>query len=138
MAAEKLILEICAPARRTIKVEADAVLVPGADGVFTVQKGHTIFLTTLAPGVLEVTNGEAKPDLYALSGGFAEVREDHVLILADAYEHGDNVDLERAEAARERAEARLDRPSEDIDIKRAELAVARATARIHAHTGEGY
>lgn len=138
MQGERLILEICAPARETVEIEADYVMVPGADGVFTVQQGHTTFLTTLSPGVLEVTTGEGATDFYAVTGGFAEVRDNRVLILADTYEHGENIDLARAEAARERAETQLNRPSEDTDLRLAEHALSRAIARIHAHTREAY
>lgn len=136
--AAQIDVEIYAPERGNVQFDAHEVIVPGEAGVFMVQPGHTPLLASLAAGVLISLDAQKNEDFYAVSGGFAEVRDDRVLILAHAYEHGGQIDLDRAEAARDRAEERLRNPTSDTDIRRAEYALARATARIRAHSQEGY
>lgn len=135
---ESIQVEICAPERAKIELEAEEVLCPGEDGVFTVRFGHTPLLTTIIPGVLLIKGVRGQDHHFALSGGFAEVRPDKVLILADTFEDSDHIDIERARSAEERADARLKRHDEDTDLKRAELALARAAARIKASQRVGY
>jgi len=130
-------LQFCAPERESLSLEVTEMIIPGADGVFSVLPGHTPLLSTLAPGVVVVYAG-GREDHYAVSGGFAEVKEDRVVILADTFEHGEKIDIERARAAERRAQERLKKPSDDLDVFRAELALARALARIQAHSRQGY
>jgi len=137
MAEASVPVQLLAPDKAPVSFEASELVVPGLGGVFTVQAGHTPLLSVLLPGVLEVRNGDAS-DFYALHGGFAEVTKDGVSILADAYEHSDHIDRERAEAAKERAQERLRKRPEDLNVQRAEAALARSFARLHAHAGEGY
>ncbi len=127
-----------APAYDSVHVPAREVLVPGEGGIFTVRAGHTALLSTLAPGVIHVFTDQDEERYFAVSGGFAEVRDNKVTILAEAFEPGNEVDLKRAEAARARAEERLLKPDETTDLLRAESALARAMARVEAHGGEGY
>ncbi len=126
-------VELCAPERKPVELEAAEVIVPGADGLFTVKQGHTPFLTTLQPGVLVIANNQGEEKCYAVSGGFAEVRTDRLVILADAFEKGDEIDELRAEEARKRAEERLVKHDADIDVERAERALSRSLSRIGAH-----
>jgi len=131
-------VQFCGPERAPVDLEVSEIVFPGAGGVFTVMPEHTPFLSTLLPGVIIVYDANGEEDHYAVSGGFAEVREDRVVVLADTFEHSDTIDLERAREAQQRAQDRLMKPSEDLDVARAELALARSLARIKAHGREGY
>ncbi|NIA15518.1 MAG: ATP synthase F1 subunit epsilon [Nitrospiraceae bacterium] len=130
--ADSISVDLCARARETLHFDVTEVIVPGADGVFTVRPGHTALLSTLIPGVVLAYMNNSGEQHFAVSGGFAEVKDDHVLILSDAFEAGDEIDVARAEAAHERAESRLRKPGEDTDLARAEASLNRATARLSA------
>jgi len=131
-------VEICAPERLKLELEAEEVLCPGEDGVFTVRYGHTPLLTTLFPGVIVVKDTAGEEHFFATSGGFAEVGPDKALILADTYEAGKDVDEERAKQAEERAQLRLRKPEPETDMKRAEMALYKAMARVKAARRIGY
>lgn len=131
-------VEICAPEKLKLEIEAEEVMCPGEDGVFSVRFGHTPLLTTLVPGVIVVKTVEGEEQFFATSGGFAEVSPQKALILADTYESGKDVDEERAKQAEERAQLRLRKPEPETDMKRAELALYKAMARIKAANSIGY
>jgi F-type H+-transporting ATPase subunit epsilon len=129
--AERLTLELATPTRLVVAETAEEVVVPGIEGYFGVLPGHAAFLTTL--GIGEVMYRVGRDEHYlAVSGGFAEVRNDKVIILADRAERPEEIDRARAERAKERAERRLSgRGSEDaIDYARATTALARALVRL--------
>ncbi len=86
--------------------EADIVDAPGADGQLGILPEHAALLSLLSPGLLRIKLGGAEEDIF-VSGGFLEVSNNHVTVLADAAEHADSIDQARAEAARRRAEERL-------------------------------
>jgi F-type H+-transporting ATPase subunit epsilon len=137
-APSRLQVEICSPEREPIHFEVDELVLPGELGVFTVLSGHTPMLTTLTQGVM-IAYAEGKNDRhYAINGGFAEVLNDRILILARTVESREEVDIERAREAHERAEAQLKKSHEDLDLVQAEAALARALARIEAHAGEDF
>lgn len=131
-------LELCAPDRDPIALEVNEAIIPGAGGVFTVQREHTPLLSKLLPGVLVAYCTDGQELHFAVDGGFAEVIDDRIVVLTDTMEPGDDIDAERAEEAKQRAEKRLGKPEENIDITRAEAALSRALARIYAHGREGY
>ena len=131
-------VEICAPERAKVEIEATEVICPGEDGIFAVRFGHTPLLTTLIPGVLLVQDTEGTERYFALGGGFAEVGPERTLLLADSFEESEHIDQDRARAAGERAEERLRLHDEDTDVRRAELALARSTARLKAAQKTGY
>jgi len=129
--AERLTLELATPTRLVVAETAEEVVVPGIEGYFGVLPGHAAFLTTL--GIGEVMYRVGRDEHYlAVSGGFAEVRNDKVIILADRAERPEEIDRARAERAKERAERRISgRGSEDaIDYARATTALARALVRL--------
>lgn len=136
-ATKRLEIEICTPERPAIALTAEEVILPGEKGVFAVLRGHTPLLTTLTQGTMIAYSDKDSPAFYAINGGFAEVLNDRVLILTHTIEHAEEIDVERARTALERAETRLKKP-EGIDIIRAEAALARAVARIQAHEHEDY
>jgi F-type H+-transporting ATPase subunit epsilon len=137
--AEALIqLELCAPERAKSEMSATEIIVPGEGGVFTVLPGHTPILSTLLPGVVQAIDEAGETHFFAVSGGFAEVKENCVTILAEAFEFGKEIDFDRAQAAQERAEKRLKRSADDIAVARAERSLTRALARIDAHKKRMY
>ena len=108
----------------------DEVVAPGAEGEFALLPQHAAFITTLAPGELRVLAG-GEEEALAITGGFLEVRDDRVVVLADAAERLDEIDVSRAEAARERAQALLrERRGDLADLVRAEASLRRAMARL--------
>lgn len=129
-----MLFELATPARMLVSVEADEVVAPGAEGYFGVLPGHAAMLATLKPGELTYRSGQTEHHLAVL-GGFAEVRAERVIILAENAERPEEIDRERAERARQRAEMRLQGRSpdglvEEIDFARALEALARALTRL--------
>lgn len=131
-------LELCAPEREPLNFEVKEVIIPGAAGVFTVQNEHTPLLSTLTTGVLIAYFADGKEEHISINGGFAEVLDNRVIVLTDTMEEGDEIDLARAEEAKERAERHLSKPGENTDILRAEAAMRRAMTRVLAKSREGY
>jgi len=127
--AERLTLEITTPMRLVVSEEVDEVVAPGSEGYFGVLPGHAPFLTTLGIGMVTYRIGREEHHL-AVAGGFAEVRNDKVIILADSAERPAEIDVSRAERAKERAERLLSGRQEDIDFARAQAALARALTRL--------
>ena len=121
-------LQIVTPDRLVVQARVDEVQVPGSEGYFGVLPGHTPMLASLAVGELWYRQGQEKTYL-AVASGFAEVLPDRVTILAKLAERADEIDAERAEAARRRAEERLANKS-DIDYERARAALAKALTRL--------
>lgn len=124
-------LEIVTPDRKVFEDEVQMVIVRGAAGDLGILAGHVPLATTLkiAPVRAKYPDGSVKN--IAVSGGFIEVKPNKVIILAETAELPEEIDLDRAERARQRAEQRLGQPG-DIDQARAELALQRALTRIEA------
>jgi F-type H+-transporting ATPase subunit epsilon len=117
-----------------VSVDVDEVVAPGVEGYFGVLPGHAAFLTNLAPGDVMYRSGQSEHHLAVL-GGFAEVTAERVMILAENAELPEEIDRERAERARQRAEMRLQGRSptgeaEEIDFARAMEALSRALTRL--------
>ena len=128
--ADRITLEVATPSRLVVSEVVDEVVVPGIEGYFGVLPGHAPLLSTLGIGELTYRNGRDESHL-AIAGGFAEVRNDKIIVLADSAERPEEIDRARAERARERAERRLGgRSQEDIDYARATAALARALNRL--------
>ena len=128
--ADRLTLEVATPSRLVVGNSVDEVVAPGSEGYFGVLPGHAPFLTTLGIGELTYRVGHDEHHL-AVAGGFAEVRNDKVIVLADSAERPEDIDRGRAERAKERAEGRLGGRSQDeIDFARAGSALARAFTRL--------
>jgi len=126
--------ELATPVRLLVSTEADEVVAPGSEGYFGVLPGHAPLLTTLGAGILMYRRGTVE-NRVAVIGGFAEVANDRVIVLAEAAEGIEDIDRDRAERARQRAEQRLAGrsprgPEEEIDYGRALAALQRAQARL--------
>jgi F-type H+-transporting ATPase subunit epsilon len=127
-------LEVATPVRQLVSTEVDEVVAPGSEGYFGVLPGHAAFLTTLTAGELTYRKGREEQHL-AVIGGFAEVNADRVVVLAEVAERPEEIDRERAERAKQRAEQRLAGrgvrgSSEEIDYARALAALGRSLARL--------
>ncbi len=129
MAEEQLRLEIVTPDSTVLSEEVGYVGVPGAVGQFGVMKNHIPFLSALAIGSLYYRK-DGKNEYVFLSGGFAEVSPHSVSILAESAERPEDIDVQRARQAKERAEERLRQQREQVDTARAEAALKRAIQRI--------
>jgi F-type H+-transporting ATPase subunit epsilon len=132
---EKLFLEIVTPERLLVSEEVDDVTIPGMLGEFGVLPAHTPFLTALKPGEISYRKKD-KRFYLSLSSGYAEVRADKVIILAEAAERPSEIDASRAEQAKERALARLKNPTAETDLDRASSALARADVRLQVSKKE--
>ena len=122
-------LDIVTAERVVYSDEADVVVAPGTEGQLGILPHHAPLMTTLQPGELRVRKGGEEFSL-AISGGFLEVRPDRVIILADAAERAEEIDIARAEEAKHRAEERLRQPTPAVDVAQAEAALHRALARL--------
>ena len=124
-----LTLEVATPTRLVVAETVDEVVVPGSEGYFGVLPGHAPLLATLGIGELMYRKDTAQYYL-ALTGGFAEVRNDKVIVLAENAERPDEIDRERAQRAKERAERLLSGREPDVDYTRAQAALSRAVIRL--------
>ncbi len=122
-------LDIVTAERVVYSEEVDVIVAPGVEGQLGILPHHAPLMTMLQPGELLVRKGGEESSM-AITGGFLEVRPDRVIILADAAERAEEIDLARAEAAKRRAQERLRHPVAEIDAARAEAALARSLARI--------
>lgn len=126
---KQLTLEIVTPERPVVRETVDEVVLPGTEGEIGVLPGHTPLLTTLKVGPLWFRQGEQRMYL-AIAHGFAEVLPDRVTVLAQIAERAEEIDVTRAEAARQRAEERLVKPAPETDPARAREAWVKATVRL--------
>lgn len=128
-----LLLEIVTPERLVLSLDVASVTGTGTAGAFTVLPLHIPFLTSLTVGYLSYRVAGGVNTAF-VSGGFADVAFNKVLVLAEAAELPAEIDVERARKARERAETRLAiERREDIDYVRAKSALERAILRIKLH-----
>lgn len=102
----KLTIEIVTPEKRILSVQADEAILPGGKGLFGVRPGHTPYLSLMEPGVLTLTDAGRK-ESYFVAGGFVEVGNDKVLVLADAAENVTGIDKEAARRRMQEAQERL-------------------------------
>jgi F-type H+-transporting ATPase subunit epsilon len=107
----------------------ESVTLPGSEGELTILPRHAPLMTELRPGALTFRKGGIETDM-ALSGGFMEIRDDQLTILADTAERSDEIDAGRAEEARRRAANLLATREGEMDIATVMAALERATARI--------
>lgn len=122
-------LEIVTAERTVLSDDVDQINAPGADGRMGILPRHEPLMTTLIPGELTILkNGASTP--FAISGGFMEVLPDRVTILADTAERADEIDEERADSARRRAEDLLRERRSEQDMMLAEAQLRRAMIRL--------
>jgi len=122
-------LEVITAERVVFSDEVDVVVAWGIEGQLGILPHHAPLMTMLRPGDLLIRKGGEEHHL-AVSGGFLEVRPDKVIILADACERAEEIDIARAEAARRRAEETLRTGGPEVDKAAAEAALRRALVRL--------
>jgi F-type H+-transporting ATPase subunit epsilon len=123
-------IEIVTPARLLVKDAAEEAQIPALNGYLGILPGHAPLITELAVGVITYKSSGVTHAL-SVAWGFAEVLPDKVTILAEAAEHPLDIDIERAQKARDRAEQRLKSNDPQIDFGRAEDALQRAETRLN-------
>ena len=131
MAEKTLQLDVVTPEQTIVSEEVEIVMAPGYFGEFGALRNHIPFLAQLQPGEVKYRKG-GQLEVMVVGGGYAEVLPTKVTILATTAERAQDIDLERARAAKERAEQRLKERQDELDCLRAEAALQKAIARIRA------
>ena len=123
--------EIVTAERKVFEDNVDMVLAPGIEGQLGILPKHAPLMTSLTFGEL-VIHRENQPDEFiAIGGGFMEVGPEHVIILADSAERAEEIDIARAEEARERAQELMEQKQrEDVDFARVEASLRRSVIRL--------
>ncbi len=123
-------LDIVTVERLVLSEPVDFVSAPGVDGILGILPHHEPLLTALTVGELHYKKG-AEEFSFAIGGGFMEVRQDQVIVLADSAERADEIDEQRAEAARGRAQQLIkEKPHADVEYARLEQSLRRAELRL--------
>jgi len=122
-------LDVITAEHQVMSDEVDVVVAPGIVGELGILLHHAPLMTTLQPGELLIRKGHDETYL-AVTGGFLEVRPDKIIVLADACERAEEIDVERAEAAKRRAEEQLRTHPPGIDERRVEAALRRSLIRL--------
>ena len=122
-------VEVVTAERELYNGEANLVSAPGSEGRLGILPRHAALLTTLAPGDLRIELNGAEEPLF-VSGGFLEVSDNNVTVLADTAEHAEEIDQARAEEARRRAQERLAQTQSNVERAELQGALERAMARI--------
>ena len=131
-----LFVSLVAPDRNVFRGEATRVRAPGVEGSFEVLYNHAPMIAALRVGPIVITTPTGDRLTFATSGGFLEVAENNVTILAESAEPGSAIDVERARAAEERALGLLRTGGEELDRARAERSLERARNRLRVAMGQ--
>jgi F-type H+-transporting ATPase subunit epsilon len=128
---DELTLEIVTPERMIFNGVVEEVTIPGTEGEFGVLRGHASLLSSVDIGELSFVR-DHKKTRYAVHTGYAEVTASKVTVLVETAERADEIDLERARRARERAEVTMAKlPKEDAEFEKMRLALLRAVTRLN-------
>jgi F-type H+-transporting ATPase subunit epsilon len=131
MLPEAIELIVVTPQRQLLREKVASVQLPGANGELGILPGHAPLITELGNGELSYRTSEgAEPVVLAVLSGFAEVLPDRVTVLAETAERPEEIDVERAKQALQRAEKRLASTDANVDWDRATVALQRALVRI--------
>ena len=123
-------LEVITPERRVYEDDVDMVIAPGSEGYLGILPHHAPLLTALGPGEFRVKKGGIE-EVLVVFGGFMDVRGDKVVVLTEAAESADEIDVQRAQAARQRAQEILEAgPMSAADEARARASLQRAMVRV--------
>jgi len=122
-------LEIVTPEKLVVKDQAEEMQIPGKNGYLGILPGHAPLISELAVGQISYRNG-AETHFLAVAWGFAEVLPDRVTILAETAERAEDINVKRAEEAKQRAEERLQSGKTETDYGRAQSSLQRAETRL--------
>jgi F-type H+-transporting ATPase subunit epsilon len=136
MLPETLELEVVTPERHVLRETAQMIELAGLDGCLGILPGHAPLITELGIGLLSYSRGTGTHYLSVVHG-YAEILPDRVIVLAEIAERAEEINLERAQAALQRARERLAKPRADIDWDRATFALERAMIRVQAASKGG-
>ncbi len=125
-------LRVVTPERTVLDRAVQEILTRSVEGELGVLPRHMPLITPLVANALTVYVEDQSPFHVAVAGGFLEVNEREVLVLADSAELPEDIDVARAESARNRAQSRLEQGGEEVDVARAKRALARAESRLAA------
>lgn len=123
-------LEVVTPDKTVVSAEVEMAVCPGVEGEFGVLPQHVSLFSALKIGELRYRAGGKDENLF-ISGGFADVNNNVLTVLAESAELAADIDAARAQAAKERAERRLAGQEQEVDLTRAEAALQRAVTRLH-------
>ena len=126
----KLKIEIVTAERTVLEAEADMIIAPGSEGQLGLLPRHAPLLTMLEPGEIRLKDGGRDTLSFAVAGGFLEILDNRVIVLADSAERADEIDLARAEAAIQKAQERIASHATDLDLERALTSLRRANIRL--------
>jgi F-type H+-transporting ATPase subunit epsilon len=129
MSMASMLLEIVTPERKVYSKQVDMVIARGVSGDLGILPNHIPFVTSLkiAPLRIKIDAGD---EWIAVNGGFMQVGKDKVVILAESAELAEDINIDRAESAKGRAQSRIESKQETIDFKRAEIALQKAVTRL--------
>lgn len=129
-----LLLEIVTPERLVYSEQVNSLIARGVEGELGILPGHIPLVTPLQIAPITIKNGKQEKQV-AVGGGFIEIRKDKVVVLAESAEFPEDIDVDRARAAKERAERRLSSQSnqDQFDHRRAEIALQKAINRINVY-----
>jgi len=127
--ADSIQLEVVTPEKMVVKVAVEEVQIPGKNGYLGILPGHAPLITELAVGEITYRSG-GNAYYLSVAWGFAEILPDKVTILAETAERPDEIDVKRAQAARERAQEHLKTGKTESDFTRAENELQRAETRL--------
>jgi len=129
---KELIVEIVTPSKVAYEGNIKSVTIPGTKGSFQVLFNHAPLMSSFEVGFIKIEDKSGSSTIFATSGGTVEVLNNKVIILAESFESEEEVDVRRAEEARDRAKKRIKKESgeSDIDLDRAEFALKRAINRL--------
>jgi F-type H+-transporting ATPase subunit epsilon len=122
-------LDIVTPERKVFSGNAELAIFPGADGEFGIMPHHAAMVSVLNPGEIKI-NIEQKAQYFAISGGFLEVRDNCVTVVADTAEPAAEIDIQRARHSKETAESALQHASEALSADQAHAQIKRADVRL--------
>ena len=126
-------VEICAIDRVPYQVDAKQIALPGSEGLFVVMPGYAPLVAALDVGIIRVQTEEGERQTFAIAGGVVRVLENQVLVLARTAEMNADIDRDRAEASKKRAEERMQAEDRNaLDMARAQASLGRALARLQA------
>ena len=132
----QLQLEVVTPERRVLSESVDTATIPGLNGELGILPGHTPLISQLKTGILSYTKDGKTTQLH-VSGGFVEVREDHVSVLAEIAERPEEIDATQARSARERMEKQLSAwTGTEEELEQARIDFERAQVRVQLATGK--
>jgi F-type H+-transporting ATPase subunit epsilon len=133
MLPEKIELEVATPERSVLDEKVESIEMPGRDGYLGILPGHAPLLTELGVGILTYQKG-AEVRRLTVVNGYAEVLPDRVIVLAEVSERAEEIDVQRARTAAERAQSELAKATgaPEIDWQSASAALQRALVRVEA------